>query len=325
MMNQKKQNIRLLVILGLLVICSVILGLTRENRKSTFENKYAFALQDTSRVDQISINSNKGDIILKKTNGTWMLNDHFKAEPNMVKILLSILKDSEAVRNVPKSQKETIAEYVKNNGQLVSIFSEGKNINSFYVAGNNNKTVSYMMSVDGNSPMVVNIPGYESYVAGIFEIPVNDWRDRVILSTNWRTLQKLNLHYSQYPNYDLNIKFDFNFLNIDGVNELDTARMMAFIDEFNSLQADRYIDKNQIPKYDSLIQTPSTVTLTIEDINADNSKTIDFFPPLPNDPMMPAYVREDDQIVLFEAGRIQKLFAVKDDFEAKNQQSIPNP
>jgi hypothetical protein len=173
-----------------------------------------------------------------------------------------------------------------------------------------------MMSVDRKSPMIVNIPGYESYVAGIFEIPANDWRDRVLLNTTWRSLQKLNISYHEYPELNLNIKFDFNFLKIDGITNLDTARMMAFIDEFNFLQSDRYLDKGQIEAYDSLLLTPKTVTMTIEDINAKNSKTIDFFPIINNDPMMLGYVNEDDQMVLFEANRIQKLFAVMADFEA---------
>ena len=174
-----------------------------------------------------------------------------------------------------------------------------------------------MMPVENNNPMIVNIPGYESYVAGIFEIPANDWRDRVILRTNWRTLQKLRINYAEYPGYNLNIKFDFNFLKIEGITHLDTARMMAFIDEFNYVQTDRYLDKGQNEKYDSLLQTPPTVSLTIEDINSKNSKSIDFFPIINNDPMMLGYVKEDDQIVLFEAQRIQNLFAIKSDFEVK--------
>ena len=64
-----------------------------------------------------------------------------------------------------------------------------------------------MMPVDENQPMIVNIPGYESYVAGIFEIPTNDWRDRTIFSTNYRTLQKLEVQYAQFPEYNFSIEF----------------------------------------------------------------------------------------------------------------------
>ncbi|MCK5367417.1 MAG: hypothetical protein KAQ62_02665, partial [Cyclobacteriaceae bacterium] len=271
-MSQKHKNTTLLVILGLLVSNSIILELTGETSINTIENKEIFSVQDTSIVDFISIKSIEEDIQLKKVESTWSVNEKYKAEQNIVQVLLSILKDAEVIRNVPKTQAEDISKNIMNNGYLIEISGNGKLINSFYSSGNANKTVSYMMPVENNNPMIVNIPGYESYVAGIFEIPANDWRDRVILRTNWRTLQKLRINYAEYPEYNLNIKFDFNFLKIEGITHLDTARMMAFIDEFNYVQTDRYLDKGQNEKYDSLLQTPPTVSLTIEDINSKNSK-----------------------------------------------------
>jgi len=292
-----------------------VLGLTDGSVSNTIKNVDIFSVQDTSKIDQISIKSAKEVIELTKVDGIWMLNDEFKAEQNIVKILLSILKDAEVTRSVPASQQKEIAAFIKNKGYLVEISGSGEIRNTFFSSGNKNKTVSYMMEVDNAEPYIINIPGYGSYVAGIFEIPKNDWRDRLILSTNWRSLQKLNIKYTDFPEYDLTIKFDFNFLTVEGVQALDTSRMMAFIDEFNFLQTDRYLAKGQNEKYDSLLQTPATVSLSIEDINATNSKSINFFPLLPEDPMMLGYVEEDEQMVLFEAQRIQQLFAVKDDFE----------
>jgi len=316
-MSQKYKNVTLLVIFGILVLSSIILGLTDETRINTNERKEIFSVQDTSKVDLISIVSKDHTVLLEKKDAIWVVNEKYKAEQNIVKVLLSILKDVEGVRNVPKINEKDISQYILDNGCLIEISGNGKMINSFYASGNANKTVSYMMPSGSTDPMIAGIPGYESYVAGIFEISANDWRDRVILSTNWRTLQKLGINYSEYPEYNLNIKFDFNFLNVEGITNLDTARMMAFIGEFNLLQADRYLDKGQNERYDSLLQTPPTVSLTIADIDSRNSKSIDFFPLIKNDPMMLGYVKEDDQMALFETQRIQNLFAIKSDFEAK--------
>ncbi len=316
-MSQKHKNITLFVILGILVLSSIILELTSETQINTNENKEIFSIQDTSKIDLISIKSKDYEILLKKKDAIWTVNEKYKAEQNIVKVLLSILKDVEGVRNVPKTNEKDISQYMLDKGYLIEISGNGKMINSFYSSGNANKTVSYMMPSEMRAPMIVNIPGYESYVAGIFEIPANDWRDRVILSTNWRTLQKMEINYSEYPDYNLNIKFDFTFLNIEGITNLDTTRMMAFIDEFNFLQADRFLDKGRNARYDSLLQTPPTVSMTIEDIDSRNSKSIDFFPLIKNDQMMLGYIKEDDQMALFETQRIQNLFAIKSDFEAK--------
>lgn len=322
-MSPIQKNITLLVILGLLILSSISLSLTDETDINTNKNKDIFSVQDTSQIDLISIKSLKEQITLNKVDGTWQVNKKYKAEQNIVRVLLSIACDVEVVRNVPDTQAKEIADRIPDNGYLIDFINNGESVTTFYSFGNDTKTISYMMSVDKKNPMIVNIPGYESYVAGIFEIPANDWRDRVLLKTTWRSLQKLNISYLEYPELNVNIKFDFNFLKIDGITNLDTARMMAFIDEFNFLQTDRYLDKGQIEAYDSLLLTPKTVTMTIEDINAKNSKTIDFFPIINNNPMMLGYVNEDDQMVLFEANRIQKLFAVKADFEANPIDRVP--
>lgn len=313
-MNQRNKNIGLIVILGVLVVCSVLLAIIPETNSSSIENSKIFTVQDTSVVDQVVIKSENETIQLKKSNGTWTLNDTYKAEQNITRVLLSILKDAEVVRNVPQSQTKELSEMIKENGFLVEIHAADDLIQKFYSAGNDNKTLSYMMPVDEDQPMIVNIPGYESYVAGIFEIPTGDWRDRTILSTNWRTLQRLQVNYSQFPEYDFTIEFKFNFLNIQGVAELDTARMMSYIEQFNYLQADRFLEAGRNDKYDSLIKTPETVTISITDIDPNNSKTIQFFPMISDDPMMMGYVEEDKQMALFQANRIQSLFAVKEEF-----------
>ena len=313
-MNQKNKNIVLMVILGILVAFSMILGITNKSGTATIENAGMFAVKDTANIDMITIKSAEETIALQKTDGIWQLNERYKAEQNIVRVLLAILKDAQVVRKVSKTQASELAGEVMDKGVLVEISGDGKLQRSFYAAGNDNKTVSYMMAAGESQPMIVNIPGYESYVAGIFEIPQNDWRDRTILSTNWRTLQKFDMQYRQFPEYDFTIQFKFNFLNIDGISQLDTARMMDYIEQFNFLQADRFLDRGQNEKYDSLLRTPETVVLTISDINASNSRTLLFYPLIPDDAMMLGYVKEDDQMVLFQAGRIQSWFAIRDEF-----------
>ena len=316
-MSQKQKNITLIVVLAVLAFCSLMLSLIDSTTSNTISNKTVFSVQDTASIDEISIKSAKETIELRKSGSTWMLNNKFKAEQNIAKVLLSILKDMEVTRRVPQDRQNEIAEFIRKNGYLIEISGNGKLLNSFYSSGNENKTVSYMMATDENQSYIMGIPGYGSYIAGIFEIPTSDWRDRLILSTNWRSLQRLKINYADYPEYNLEIRFKFNFLGIEGVEQLDTTRMMNFIEGFNYLQADKYLSPGQNAKYDSLLRTPETVSMSIQDIDTKNSKTIKFFPLLPKDEMMLAYIKEDEQMALFQTERIQGLFAVKSDFILK--------
>jgi hypothetical protein len=111
-MDQSIKNITLMVLLGILVLSSIILGLTKETSINTIEHKEIFSLQDTSKVDLISIKSKTENIHIQKVNGKWILNEQYKAEQNIIKVLLSILKDIEVVRNVPNTQAEDISNHI---------------------------------------------------------------------------------------------------------------------------------------------------------------------------------------------------------------------
>ncbi|MDZ7604061.1 MAG: hypothetical protein U5K79_00405 [Cyclobacteriaceae bacterium] len=315
-MSLRKKNIRLLILLGAFISASLILAVMGNKSFSTVDNKEGFSVQDTSAVDKIIITSANGKVELNRENGAWKINGSYVAEQNMVRVLLAILKDVEAIRNVPKTSAPEVATMIRTSGNAVEIHGNGGLLKSFYAAGNSNKTVSYMMETDSDAPVVVAIPGYENYVAGIFEIPANGWRNRTILNTNYRTLQELTVKYTQFPQYDVRIYNNVDFLNVEGVNRLDTIKMMNYIESFGPLEADRLTDKGAYPRYDSLLNTPFTVTISVKDIQPKNSRTIDFFPLIANDPMMLGYVREDDQMALFEARRIQNYFAVPEEFTA---------
>jgi len=315
----RKKNIRLLILLGLLICASMALTFLGNKSFSTIDNREAFSVQDTAVVDMITIGTGAGKVELSKENSAWKINGSYLAEQNMVRVLLAILKDVEAVRNVPKTSASEVATMIRTSGNKVEIHGNGRLIKSYYAAGNSNKTISYMMETDDDAPFVVAISGYENYVAGIFEIPANGWRNRTILNTNYRTLQELTITYSEFPQYNVRIFYNVDFLNVEGVNQLDTLKMMNYIEGFGPLEADRLIDKGANPRYDSLLKTPFTVTISVKDIQPKNTRTIDFFPMLPNDPLMLGYIHEDDQMALFESRRIQKYFAVREEFKAANK------
>ena len=316
-MEQRRKNITLIVILGLLIVCSLALALVKESGSGSLVDKTLFSIGDPAAVDRIEIQSKGSEVSLFKQDETWMLNDTLKAEQNLVTVLLSLLRDVEVTRRAPKASESSIRNQLLEDGFKVSVYGKDELVQTFYAAGNDTKTVSYMMSSEDQQPYIMSIPGYGSYVAGIFEIPFNDWRDRLILSSTWRSLQMLDLQYAEFPQYSFKIQFNREFLEVADMKDVDTTRMMSYIEGFNYLQADRFIDAGQQPQYDSLLQTPSTVSIQIRDINKVSSKSLRFYPLLPNDPMMLAYVEEDQQMVLFETDRIQNLFAVKDDFRLK--------
>lgn len=314
-MKQDQKNILLIILLVILIACAVVFGIKLQPRTSTFTEVDLFAIEDTASIAKITITSESRDIhnTLEETQNGWTINETYLADPNIVRVLLSVLHEVTISRRVPKNQAPSIKEEIVRNGYQVSIYNEDKRISTFYCMGNSTKTRSIMMKEKGKTPYIVHLPGYDSYVAGIFEITALDWRNRLIFQSNWRTLQRLELLYPDYPDDNVEIRFNLDFFEITGVESLDTAAMMDFIDQFQYFQADRFVEPAEGSSYDSLLTEEPYLILSLDDINPKKSNRVIFFPRLNGDPMIMGKL-DDDQIALFEYDRIGDIFRKKSDF-----------
>ncbi len=318
-MTQRSKNKRRFITLIVLIVLSVLLHFVLRNRKSTITPDISFAIADTASVNKIIINQQKQTNVLSKSDSGWVVNNKFKADPQIMKVLLSVLHRVSISRGASKSQLENIVKQLKEQGNKIEIYNGNQLIESFYSGGNATKTTAYFMEAQGQNakPYVVNLPGYDSYISGLFEIPEIDWRDRLIFSSSWRSIQNLTMKYPAYPDDGFIIQFDFDFLKIPGMAKLDTAKMMNYLQQYQYFQADRFVPDEQKKEYDSLQQTVPFALLSIEDINHKKNHQITFYPKSPQNDMMLG-VLENGQLALFEYNRIKTIFRKRSYFESES-------
>lgn len=311
---QRKKNITLLIIfLTLLTWTIVYLNLENENSGISLDES-KFSIVDTAAVQKISIKGYNISNILSRGTQNWVVNDQYPMDPSMQKVLMSVLHQVSVKRTVPKNDLERIRDDIHSNGYEIEITDEEGTKKVFY-AGGNGISLSYFMDED-NIPYVVHLPGYESYVTGIFEVHENDWRDRLLFQTSWLGLKSFTLGYPDDPGNSINISADNNLYSIKGIEKIDTTVLMNYLDEISFFYTDQFIDQGQIPLYDSLINTKPFVEMYVNSLGMKDPVKIIFFEKQPGENVMLGLLN-DNQMCLFNVNRIRIIFQKKEYFTYK--------
>ena len=285
-----------------------------QEQKGLSINEMKFSVSDTAGINQITISSNKFTNVLSKGSGSWKVNETYFLDPSMHKVLMSVLNQVRVKRTVPKTDLESISEDILNNGYKIEIKSSSEPNRIFY-AGGNGISLSYFMDED-KIPYIVHLPGYESYVTGIFEVAENDWRDRLIFETSWLGIKSLDLTYPGNESDNISIKAENNLYRVAGVTRLDTAGLMGFLDKISYFYTDQFIDGGQVKAYDSLKKTKPFARLEVNSLGMKDPVNIIFYNQLPGDNVIMGLL-QGQQMCLFSSVRLSSIFITRKDLIAK--------
>lgn len=307
---QTKRNLILLIIFLILLGWTVIYINLEHKPEGLSINELKFSVSDTASINQITITGNDSKNVLSKASGNWKVNETYLMDPSMHKVLMSVLNQVRVKRTVPKTDLIKISEDISKNGFKIEIKSSSEPDHVFY-AGGNGISISYFMDED-EIPFIVHLPGYESYVTGIFEVAENDWRDRLIFKTSWLGIKSLDLSYPENANSNISIRAENNLYTVAGVSRLDTASLMGFLDRISYFYTDQYIDAGQVEAYDSLKETKPFALLKVNSLGMDKPVNIEFYSQIPGDNVIMA-VLQDEQMCLFSSNRIRPVFINRED------------
>jgi hypothetical protein len=306
------KNTKLSVILAGLILVSVFISLTgKEDNRQSFDPQM-FTVMDTSMIESVVISSNKINEITRG-NGIWRLNNNFNADLNMIEVMKSILSQVKVKRTVAKLNQVDIIKDLKQTGKKVTVNYSDGSASSFVAGGNSSKKDSYYMLDD--KAYLVEIPGYNNYISGIFELTENQWRDRVLFSTTWRSLQSLNIDYPDGEE-DLDVFFDEKFLAVKGVSKLDTTLLMDYIGQYQYFQINDFLEKGKYKKYDSLFQTEHMAVITINDIDRSKNRKLQVYPLMKGESFY-LLTDEKQEMMVIDSKRMDNLLSKKTHFISK--------
>ncbi|MEQ9286782.1 MAG: DUF4340 domain-containing protein [Cyclobacteriaceae bacterium] len=306
-----KKSTRLSIILIVLIAMSVFISfLGKRDTPSTSFDADMFAVEDTTAIASVRVSAPGHEVELKRNENGWSLNDEYKADPNMVQVLRSILSQVKVQRPVARLNRDEIVSTLEQTGYKVSVSFQDGSVSEFIAGGDNSKKMAFYLR--DNDAYVVQIPGYNHYLSGIFELTPNQWRDRLLFSSTWRSLKSLKLDYANQQE-TLNIYFDKKFLTVENVAKLDTTALMDYLGQYQYFQVNDYLEKGKYPKYDDLARQSPLAHLSIRDIDQNRDADLNIYPLMDGEAF---YLITDSkgEMMVIDSSRMDKLLSKKDQF-----------
>ena len=312
-LRQKRKNIGLLIALSLIVGSSIVLHFSTTNSNNLGVDKKMFQLQEKQEITDVILEGKDVNNHFKFHNGRWFINDSLLLDQSMRNVFFSILSQIEIRRPVPENKQDSLVGLLKQQGIHTTITFGNNLVKDYWVAGNKEHEISWMMANQMQVPYQIHIPGYQSYIAGIFNVPISDWRSRFVFNSNFALLQKIELGYIK-ANDNLTLVFKNNFFTIPG-QQSDSTKIANFLDQVAYLQADQFLSKEDLnPEEDSLVSNNIRFA-QLSLLNSSGGKeTVIFYRKLPSSPFMLARTN-DGSLCKFSYKRVKSLFKTSIDFE----------
>lgn len=306
----KRKNQRLGIAAAVLLVINLGFFFLRGSKVSSTRQPQ-LAISDTSLINQIKLTQGGQSNVLKRANGSWVVNDEFNTDPSYVRILLAVLRRVEVKRVLGREQLEQLVPRLEQEGVNVQI--EGVD-RAFKVIGNRTFTKTYFIEDDLKTGYEVEIPGYRDYLGGIFQLSKDQWRDRLIFKGNFHTIQEISILAGSERIFQLAL--EGRYFTIKGMSAFDTTALVNYLNGFAYVQANERISKGKFPRYDSLSQTVPSLQLLISDLGRVEPLDMKIFAPLPGERFQLVMI-DDSELVVFGQSRLQTWLAENDQFALK--------
>lgn len=309
-MNQRNKNIKLLIVLMATLSLTLLVYFTGLKSNDDFEKK-KFTLDQNTVITSVYISGKGVENKLEYIGGQWEINSRYIIDDGMRDVFFSVLSQVEIRRPVPSIQKDSLANSLTRNGLKVTISNNGEIVRVYYVGGDEDLFVTYFMMEGEDEVYIMMIPGYLSYIAGIYHVSENDWRDRFIWPVNWSRLKSMHLEFNKSASEALDFIYLENFISVVGVEVMDTALVMNYLQDIAELQANSFIDSgNQYVQFAE--EENHFAKIEIEQIANDNY-TLDLYR-IPDNNNFYLGVLNTTQYALFHRRDIDDLQKIKADF-----------
>lgn len=222
-----------------------------------------FAMDDVSRIDSVVFIENDTIKTLHYRNNDWLINGEFIADPRKLTVLFAVLNQVRAKRPVARAEHERIDSLFTSSGTKVQFFENKELVKEFTVAGQERSGITYFGKDE--EVYIVNIPGYRSYLAAIFQMSISDWRDKLIFDeVSWNNLEKVEVDFPSDERKDFSITAENNYFKVEGISATDSLKLLNYIDAVSVLMADEYLNEREVP--DSVKKEDPLMVIAITDI-----------------------------------------------------------
>jgi hypothetical protein len=309
-MTQEGINKTRMITLVLLAGVTVLFFFFDSSLSGSDIDKDLFRVGDLSAIDRVILKSQQESITLSYDGVRWRVNDSQAADTRMVTILFATLEQAVPKRKAAVRLHENLDQRITTDGVEVSLYRGDELEKKIISIGNERKTETYFVA-EGEGSYLMTIPGYRVYVAGIFEMPAVEWREKRIFNFNWRNFKSLSAAFPGSPQQDFSIERMDGVFGIAGMQHTDTTKLNDYLDDVSLTEANQFVSANR--GYDSLLKIQPILHLQLKDI-ADRHYSLEIFESDTRDRYLGR--TEDGSLLILSRQRMEPLARRRDYFVA---------
>jgi hypothetical protein len=264
-MKQKQKNIRLLIVLAALIVITVVVWMTGGTSNTLDVPVNLFSYPETETIDLAIV----GGDTLTYTGTYWQVNGEFKADPQRVQVLFAIASQLQVRRKASKAQIDSLNNILTRQGVKVELYSGDNLMKEYQVWGDARRGMTWVRNEESEIPYLVEIPGYRSYLGGIFELDENSWRYPIIFDINWQNLQGVEVFYPNRQGESFEVNYSEGFYQIPALQETDSTKLTDFLDNLSLLYVNDFLFESEMADYDSLLKNQQA-HIVIQDVGKNN-------------------------------------------------------
>lgn len=304
----------MLILLVLLSITFIILVQPSEPVGTQLAEADRFAIADTGRVNRIRLQQAGGNTqLLEQTATGWQLNEQYKADPGIIRLMLSVLHNVQVKRSVAENQQDEVLNQLENNGTRVQVYSGDELLEEFLAGGEAQEKISYYADEEG--AYVMELPGYVNYISGLFELSEANLRDRILLEAGYLNLQQASLEYPQRPEASFTVNYDGQLLTVADMPQPDSTRLFNWLSLLEALPAVGYVDARAYPELDSLLATSPVAELEVKTSDRQQPFRLQLFAPLQGQAYRLGLLPEENETVMLDERLAQALLLRREALE----------
>jgi len=252
-----------------LIAVTVIVYFTGSGRDQIDIDRSLFAYEEPALIDRVVFETNGDKTEIVFDGSSWKVNGKYKADPQRVKVLFAIIKQVRVRRPAARQLQDSLQNAMASDGTLVTFIQEGQPVHKVEVLGNDKNGITYMSEADDEEVYLTEIPGYRSYLAGIFTVDGNGWRDPLIFDVNWRNMQQVSLLFPKTPQSDFDIIYDNRQYQIAQLAKTDTTKLFNVLDDISLLFVNDYLSDAELESYSNQLKD-TTATIVVQDVGRNN-------------------------------------------------------
>lgn len=270
-----------------------------------------FSIVNTNDISDVKFSTSSSNEMLQFDGSRWLVNQKYKADPQRVTVLFSVMKQLKVRKKVSRQLQGQVDSLFQLKG-VTAEFSSGQNLKKkFSVVGDEDRRVTYFN--DGTETYIVQIPGYNVYLANIFELDENGWRDPLAFNLDWINLSSVDMIYPEKPDQAFKVSFIDRQYIMDGVAQPDSLKVTDFLDDVSRLFVNDYLFTSELGDYKEFLDNLQA-TVVVSDVGK-NDYTIEFFEKVDGNQIIARI--DSTQYALIDYRKVKKILKPKSFFKLK--------